>query len=101
MARYFNVNTGVMDGDLSVWVEIEECNSGGTGSASLGVNRFSNKDIRYVPANGDHAAHVKLAGSGIELTTTTCVNVNGSPHGRATAYLLYTHIADAIKNTVA
>lgn len=89
-----------MEGDSSVWVEVQECDDGGTGSASLGVNRFSNKDIRYVPANGDHVAHVKLAGSGIELTPTTCVNVNGSPHGRATAYLLYTHIANAIRITV-
>ena len=100
MARYFNVNTGVNDGDLSVWIEVEECNAGGTGSASLGVNRFSNKDIRYVPANGDHAAHVKLAGSGIELTPTTCVKVRGVAHGQATAYLLYTHIAEAIKAVV-
>lgn len=101
MARYFNVNTGVMDGDLSVWVEVEECNAGGTGSASLGVNRFKFTDIRYVPANGDHVAHVKLGGSGIELTTTTCVNVKGVAHGKATAYLLYTHIADAIRTSVA
>lgn len=100
MARYFNINTGIMEGDLSVWVEVQECDDAGTGSASLGVNRFSNKDIRYVPANGDHVAHVKLAGSGIELTPTTCINVNGSPHGRATAYQLYTHIAYAIKATV-
>lgn len=99
MARYFNVNTG-MNGDSSIWIEVEECNSGGTGSASLGVNRFSNKDIRYVPANGSHAAHVKLAGSGIELTPTTCVNVNGSPHAQATAYLLYTHIAYEIRITL-
>lgn len=100
MARYFNVNTGVMDGDLSVWIEVEECNAGGTGSASLGVNRFSNKDIRYVPANGDHVAHVKLAGSGIELTPTTCVNVNGAAHGQANAYALYSYIAVVIKETV-
>ena len=100
MARYFNINTGVYAGNSEVWVEVQECNAGGTGSASLGVNRFSNKDIRYVPANGDHAAHVKLAGSGIELTPTTCVNVNSSPHGRATAYGLYTYIADVITNTV-
>jgi len=100
MARYFNINTGVMEGDLSVWIEVEECNSGGTGSASYGVNRFSNPDIRYVPANGDHAAHVKLAGSGIELTTTSCKNVNGAAHGQANAYALYSYIAGKIKDTV-
>ncbi len=100
MARYFNINTGVYSGNSEVWVEVEECNAGGTGSASYGVNRFSNPDIRYVPANGDHAAHVKLAGSGIELTPTTCVNLNGSPHAQATAYLLYTHIAIAIRESV-
>lgn len=100
MARYFNVTTGTMAGDASVWVEVEECNSSGVGSASYGVNRFSNPDIRYVPANGDHAAHVKLAGSGIELTTTSCKKVNGSPHGQSTAYDLYTAISTAIKETL-
>ena len=98
MARYFNVNIRVMDADLSVW---EEKYIG-----RYRVHRLEGKQIfkqghplRF--GNGDHAAHVKLAGSGQNSTPTTCVNVNGSPHGRATVYLLYTHIADAIKNTVA
>lgn len=101
MSRYFNINTGVLDSNVTTFIEVEECNSSGVGSASYQVNRFLFTSMRFEPATTAHAAHVKIDGSGIQFTHTNVKNVNGSAHGQATAYALYSHLAVTIKQTLA
>lgn len=99
--RYFNINTGVLDSNSTLFIEVEECNSSGVGSASYQVNRFLFNSLRFEPATTRKVAHIKIEGSGIEFTHTNVKNVNGSPHAQATAYALYARLALTIKETLA
>lgn len=100
MQRYFNINTGVLDSNATTFIEVEECNSSGVGSASYQVNRFLFTSLRFEPATTAHAAHIKIEGSGIQFTHTNVKNVNGLPHAQASAYDLYGRLALTIKETL-
>ncbi|MFZ4754333.1 MAG: hypothetical protein ACOYLG_13400 [Chitinophagaceae bacterium] len=98
--RYFNINTGILDSSATTFIEVEECNSSGEGSASYQVNRFLFSSLRYEPATTAKAAHIKIEGSGIQFTHTNVKNINGVAHAQANAYALYGRLALTIKETL-
>lgn len=99
MARYYNLFP--VTTPLGAFIEVEECDNLGNALGASGANTARIcTSIKYAPKGTDGVISLVASNGeklGIPFTKDNVKLWNGLAHGRATTYLLYLDIRNAIE----
>ena len=95
---FYNI-TPISSLDSKQWLQIAECDEGGTSLDAQGSNSARiYTSILFTPTAAGGFFRMRSI-DGVEtkeLTKDNVIKVNGSAHGKATTYLLYRQVRDLI-----
>ncbi len=95
---FYNI-TPISSLDSKQWLQIDECNEGGTSLDAQGSNSARiYTSILFTPTAAGGSFQLKSIDGATSFTFTkdNVIEVNGSAHGKATTYLLYRQVRDLI-----